>query len=168
MNGITIRPIQPPDISAILEIQSSSKEAAQWSRGVYEKLLGALASERAWVFEGDGTVIGFIVTRQAANELEILNLAVGEAARRQGIGTALLQHVFSHANAHSVHKVFLEVRASNSAAQSFYEVHGFTIAGRRPRYYTSPVEDALLLTRSFSELSGKINCNPVLASRPKL
>ena len=43
----------------------------------------------------------------------------------------------------------LEVRASNIAALRFYEHHSFEIAGRRPRYYTAPVEDALLLTATL-------------------
>ncbi len=168
MSGITIRAIQPLDLSAVMEIQSSSKEAAQWSRAAYDKFLDAHASELALVAEHDGVVVGFIVTRQAANELEILNLAVAAAMRRQGVATALLKHVLTHAAAHGVHKAFLEVRASNLAARRFYESHGFANAGRRANYYTSPPEDALLLARSLPELSGKINHNPVLASHRKL
>ena len=168
MSGITIRAIEPGDISAVLEIQHSSKGAAQWSRDAYEKLFGALVFELAWVAENKGSIIGFIVARRLADELEILNLAVVEAARRQGVGKALLQHAFTHAAGCCVQKVFLEVRASNFAAQRFYESQVFTNAGRRPNYYTSPVEDALLFTRSISELSGKINRNPVLASHREM
>ena len=160
MSGITKRAIQPPDISAILEIQSSSKEAAQWPRAAYEKLLHARSSELAVVAERAGHVIGFIVARQAADELEILNLAVAPAARRQGVGKALLQGVLTHAAARGVHQVFLEVRALNFAAQGFYQAQGFAIAGRRANYYTSPAEDALLLARSLPERSGKINRDP--------
>ena len=43
----------------------------------------------------------------------------------------------------------LEVRASNVAALRFYERHKFEVVGRRPRYYTAPVEDALLLTATL-------------------
>ena len=168
MSGIIVRAIQPSDISAVMEIQSSSKEAAQWSREAYEQLLDAPPSALACVAERAGSVIGFIVARPAADEFEILNLAVAAAARRQGAGKTLLQHVLNHASALGVRKVFLEVRASNSIAQRFYSAWGFTVAGRRANYYTSPPEDALLLARSFPELSGKINRNPVLASRPKL
>ena len=168
MSGIIIRAIQPSDISAVMEIQSSSKEAAQWSQELYENLPNVSTAELAWVAERNGSIIGFIVARQAADELEILNLAVSAPARQQGAGKALLQHVLSHASAKGVRKVFLEVRASNSIAQRFYESQGFILAGRRANYYTSPREDALLLARSLPELSGKINRNPVLASRPKL
>lgn len=160
MSKVAIRAMQVPDLSAILEIQSSSKEAAQWSQAAYEKLLDACSSELALVAERASSVMGFIVARQVANELEILNLAVAGVARRQGVGRALLQDVLTHAAARGAHKVFLEVRASNFAAQDFYQAQGFAIAGRRANYYTSPVEDALLLARSLSELSGKINRDP--------
>ena len=43
----------------------------------------------------------------------------------------------------------LEVRASNLAALRFYTRHKFEVVGRRPRYYTAPVEDALLLTAAL-------------------
>lgn len=168
MSSITIRAIQAPDLSAVLEIQSSCEGAAQWSRAAYEKLFDALPSELAWVAERDGRIIGFIVVRQLTDELEILNLAVAAVARRQGAGRALLQHVLTHASAHGVHKVFLEVRVSNLIALRFYEAHGFISTGRRTNYYTSPPEDALLLARSLPELSGKINRNPVLASHRKM
>jgi len=168
MSSVAIRAMQPADVAAVMEIQSSSKEAAQWSRESYEKLLEASTSELAWVAERDGRIVGFIVVRQLTDELEILNLAVAPAARRQETGKALLQHVLAHASAHGVQKVFLEVRASNLTAQRFYAAHGFANAGKRANYYTSPVEDALLLARSVPELSGKINRNPVLASHQKM
>lgn len=146
MSGTTIRAIQPSDVSAVLEIQSSSNEAAQWSRAAYEKLTVVHPSELAWVAEHGGPVVGFIVARQAANELEILNLAVAAVARRQGVGRALLQHALTHAAAHGVDKFFLEVRASNLAAQSFYRAQGFAPVGIRRNYYTSPADDAVLFT----------------------
>ena len=41
----------------------------------------------------------------------------------------------------------LEVRASNAAALGLYRSFGFAVRGRRPNYYTNPVEDALILWR---------------------
>jgi ribosomal-protein-alanine N-acetyltransferase len=49
-------------------------------------------------------------------------------------------------SAFSAGQAFLEVRASNLAALRFYEQHRFQVTGRRPRYYTAPIEDALLLS----------------------
>jgi ribosomal-protein-alanine N-acetyltransferase len=43
---------------------------------------------------------------------------------------------------------FLEVRSSNTAAQALYAGLDFKPAGRRPRYYDSPVEDAIVMRLS--------------------
>ena len=47
--------------------------------------------------------------------------------------------------------LYLEVRASNSAAKKFYEHFGFGVAGIRKAYYTSPKEDALIMMGRLKE-----------------
>jgi ribosomal-protein-alanine N-acetyltransferase len=98
--------------------------------------------------EGRG-VLGFLLCRHAVDELEILNLAVAPEARRTGAGSQLLEAALRQARAAGIRRVFLEVRESNRAAVAFYSRHGFCPAGRRPGYYTQPVEDALLLQLSL-------------------
>jgi ribosomal-protein-alanine N-acetyltransferase len=49
-----------------------------------------------------------------------------------------------------IKKVFLEVRESNVPAISFYEKHGFVRSGRRPAYYQSPTEAAVLMMRELT------------------
>jgi ribosomal-protein-alanine N-acetyltransferase len=80
-----------------------------------------------------------------STELEILNFAVESNSRRCGIGAALLEEALQWAETFQATQAILEVRASNLAALRFYERHKFEVVGRRPRYYTAPVEDALLL-----------------------
>jgi len=67
-------------------------------------------------------------------------------ARRCGIGGMLLRSALEWGAELRAEKALLEVRASNFAALQFYERRGFHLVGRRPRYYVSPVEDALLLS----------------------
>lgn len=144
MSGAEIRFFEPGDIAAILEIQSHSREAAQWSRVAYENL--GRAGEQAWVSERDSRVVGFLVARAMAAEMEILNLAVAENVRREGIGAELLREALRWSAQNQAERVFLEVRVSNIAARKFYEAHGFVSAGVRAKYYRDPSEDALLLT----------------------
>jgi ribosomal-protein-alanine N-acetyltransferase len=150
MSGAITRPMESRDIPAVFELQSHSREAAQWSLAAYENVCGARPNEFAWVADRDGRVLGFLVAREVANEMEILNLAVDPAARREGIASALLRHALSHAAETGVTKVFLEVRSSNLAAQRFYQSHGFVSAGMRPNYYRDPAEAALLLAFTLS------------------
>ena len=46
-------------------------------------------------------------------------------------------------------RILLEVRESNLAARRLYEKHGFRESGRRPKYYSNPIEDAILYTLRF-------------------
>jgi [ribosomal protein S18]-alanine N-acetyltransferase len=139
---VAVRFLERHDIPAVLRIQADSLEAAQWSQFAYERL--GRAGEEAWVAEGDAQLIGFLVARAVASEMEIQNLAVLPTARRRGIGRALLQHALYWASSNGIARVFLEVRHSNATARQFYEAHGFVCTGARRNYYHGPVEDALL------------------------
>jgi ribosomal-protein-alanine N-acetyltransferase len=139
-------------LDAILRIAAASPEAATWTREQYEAVL--LNPERGsiWVaLIGEGAserLVGFACARAAADEVELLNLAVAPSSRREGIGKRLLEHLLQEAGQQRAHKVFLEVRASNATALRFYEQRGFAVAGRRCGYYAAyggGVEDALIL-----------------------
>jgi ribosomal-protein-alanine N-acetyltransferase len=144
-----LRPIAPSDADAILAIQAESPQTAQWSRSAYESLTQQQAT--GWVAEtADRSISGFLTGRQVGGDMEILNFAVRPAARRQRVGTLLLDKLLARAREMAVENVYLEVRASNDVARKFYERQGFIETGRRPRYYSAPVEDAVLLTLSLS------------------
>jgi [ribosomal protein S18]-alanine N-acetyltransferase len=144
-----IRLMESRDIPAILQIQANSPEAAQWRESAYEKI--GLAGENCWTAERHGILVGFLVARSVAGEMEILNLAVARNARRKGFAGALLQEAFRWGKENDVDRVFLEVRASNSAAREFYEARGFVRSGIRPNYYRDPVEDALVFARKLGQ-----------------
>jgi ribosomal-protein-alanine acetyltransferase len=97
--------------------------------------------------QGTGAIAGYVVALDAADEGEILNLAVAPAGRRTGLGRALVQHMLEALTARGVRQVYLEVRESNAPARALYAAHGFTEIGRRQQYYRRPVEDAIVLRR---------------------
>jgi len=92
-----------------------------------------------------GAIIGYVVALEAADEGEILNLAVALAGRRNGLGRALVQHILEALTARGVRQVYLEVRESNAPARALYAARGFKEVGRRQQYYRRPVEDAIVL-----------------------
>ena len=92
-----------------------------------------------------GPIVGYVVALEAADEGEILNLAVAPAGRRNGLGRALVQHILEALTARGVRHVYLEVRESNAPARALYVAHGFKEVGRRKEYYRRPVEDAIVL-----------------------
>ncbi len=136
-NPLRIRLISTADHAALQAIQRSSPDAAQWDLAGYPPGL-------TWVAELGGTAVGFLAARNlTGNEFEVLNLAVDLDWREQGIGARLLEH----AVASFPGQWFLEVRESNEPARRLYSKLGFQAAGRRPRYYHDPIEDALILKR---------------------
>jgi ribosomal-protein-alanine N-acetyltransferase len=73
-------------------------------------------------------------------------LAVARPDRRRGVATQLLKTVVEWLRTVGTRRAYLEVRESNEAAMALYVPHGFSLCGRRARYYQYPVEDAVLLS----------------------
>jgi len=94
---------------------------------------------------GTREIAGYVVALDAADEGEILNLAVAPGGRRHGLGRALVQSILEALTARGVRQVYLEVRESNAPARALYAAHGFKEAGRRKQYYRRPAEDAIVL-----------------------
>jgi len=144
---VLVRKFAPSDVPAVLAILEESQEAAAWSQ---ESLLQLdSVAPTAWVAEWEGIVAGFLIGRSAADEFEILNMAVSGAHRRRGIGSKLLESALEVSRKAGSARVYLEVRASNEPAIALYKRHGFTECGRRVKYYRDPVEDAVLLSLSL-------------------
>ena len=84
--------------------------------------------------EGDTDAAGFVLSRQAADEEELLLIAVRPALRGRGIGTALMERFIAEARQRSVARLFLEMREGNPA-ETLYLKLGFAPVGRRKNYY---------------------------------
>jgi ribosomal-protein-alanine N-acetyltransferase len=99
---------------------------------------------------GSGTpppLSGYICVWVVGEELHVNNLAVDPRWRRRGIAGALLEAALDHGRLQGARRAFLEVRASNMAAQGLYRRYGFEAAGVRKRYYDHPTEDAVIMKR---------------------
>ena len=97
----------------------------------------------------NGKVLGYVGISCIIDEGYITNVAVFPESRKKGVGTALLERVFSHARDEGLSFVSLEVRESNVDAISLYEKLGFRKEGKRKDFYREPKEDALILTKRF-------------------
>ena len=92
---------------------------------------------------------GMVLARVAADEGELLTLAVAPSARRQGIATALLKAALQRVIARGGKTMVLEVAAGNVTALALYRRYGFVTVGRRRRYYAD-LSDALILRAELS------------------
>ncbi len=95
------------------------------------------------------SLAGFALYSCAADEAELLLVAVDEAARRHGVADQMLSRAETEAAARGIRRLFLEVRESNEAARALYERFSFEAAGRRPRFYAEPEEDALIYRKEL-------------------
>jgi ribosomal-protein-alanine N-acetyltransferase len=108
---------------------------------------------RLWVVrsEASGEPLGFALVWHAADEVQLLDLAVDEAARRRGIGRELVDGVLGYARESGSRLVLLEVRRSNQAAIALYRSAGLTENGVRRGYYSDNGEDALAMIVELPE-----------------
>lgn len=142
-----IRAASPADGAALAELERRCF-SDPWSE---ESLVEAAASSLGvnLVAEVDGAVVAYLMARVVPPTAEIMNLAVDQPYRRQGMAAALLSAALAALAARGATEVFLEVRASNLPAQALYREAGFRPMGIRAAYYEAPREDALVLRRAL-------------------
>ena len=102
----------------------------------------------------NGVRVGHYLASQVLDEVELLSIAVSPAARKQGVGGALVEDLLEQARKRAGLHIFLEVRGSNEGAIALYRKHGFSAAGSRRSYY-SDGEDAILMRYRFEAESGE-------------
>ena len=93
-----------------------------------------------------GEVTGYIGAQFVLDEGYIGNVAVTHAARRQGVGRALVEAMAAEAKQSGLAFLTLEVRFQNAAGRVLYENCGFEEVGLRRGYYDNPPDDAVLMT----------------------
>ena len=123
-----------------------------WGEGEFESMLAERNTLVHRLRLGRG-IIGFAVSRLAADEAEILSIAVAPDYRGRGLSRSLLLTHLGHLAGRGVATVFLEVEENNQPARRLYQRAGFTVAGRRERYYREANGEqlnALLMRRDLS------------------
>lgn len=122
-----------------------------WDAKAFAALLATPGAKAELALEA-GTVLGFVLTRQAADEAEIISIATRLSAQRRGVARQLLGHHLGILGLAGVRTMFLEVAAGNAAARGLYERLGFKEAGLRKGYYRTRggVEDAIVMRRELA------------------
>jgi ribosomal-protein-alanine N-acetyltransferase len=123
-----------------------------WSEDELERLLTdkTVIAHRAMTGR---TLAGFIISRLAGGEAEILSVAVASSRRGRGLGRKLLDLHLRRLAGLGATAVFLEVDEDNAPARRLYARAGFRDVGRRPAYYArgaQPPANALVLRRDLA------------------
>ena len=133
--GLEIRALRPERAADCAAIHAVSFPFA-WGAGEFERLLAAENVFADGACDSRGKALyGFALSRQAADEAELLSIAIDPALRGHGFGRALMQAHLAQAARRGIRSMFLEVEEANSAAVALYMRLGFAQVGRRDGYY---------------------------------
>ena len=150
--GITLRPMTPADLPAVLRLEAALFGDEAWSEAMLtSELEGAEASGRYYlVAEDAGGLVGYAgLLSPGGSQADVLTMAVAEDRWGQRIGAMLLDSLVAEAARQGCTEVFLEVRVDNDRAQRLYRSRGFAGIGVRRGYYQPSGTDALVMQLSL-------------------
>jgi ribosomal-protein-alanine N-acetyltransferase len=133
---MTIEALVGADLADVARIHADSFADA-WTETVFRRIL-AMPGAFGLAARDGRSLVGFAVARVAADECELLSLAVTPPRRRAGLGARLLDAAIAAAIAHKARLLFLEVAEDNAPALRLYRSRGMEAVGRRPNYYELP------------------------------
>lgn len=144
---ITVSKMTENDVPAVAFLERECF-SSPWS----EKSLRESLENEGAVFlcarEG-GILLGYIGASVVLDEAYVSDLAVSKAARQKGVGTKLLSCCERLCRERGCSFLSLEVRKSNAAAVALYQKAGFASVGERKNFYSSPRENAIIMTKYF-------------------
>ena len=146
-----IEPASLRDAARLAQLHGASFHRG-WGEGEFEGML----TERNTLVHRlriGRKIVGFAVSRMAADEAELLSIAVAADHRGRGLSRELLLTHLGHLAGRGIRTVFLEVEENNQPARRLYARAGFAVTGRRERYYreaNGQQLNALLMRRDLS------------------
>ena len=156
---LKLRELSHKDVEYLLAIEQSA-HISPWSRGMFESAFTNrsvnLVTINWGLYESD-TLVGYFIAEFIAGEMTLHNICVATEQQGKGLASKLMKELLLQAKALNTEDLWLEVRASNSAAIHLYKKFGFEQKGIRKNYYTASKkdstnnqkEDALLMCLSF-------------------
>jgi ribosomal-protein-alanine N-acetyltransferase len=130
------------DAAVIAALHGESFEHEPWSPRAVAEIL-AMPGAFGYLAERGRQPAGFALARAAADECEILAIAVRPASRRRGLGRALLRAALQRARSLGSKAAYLEAAEDDPQARAFYHGEGFRTCGRRPGYYARNADAAV-------------------------
>lgn len=149
---VALRVLGPDDTDLVTALEAEVFAEDPWTPGMVAEELSApmrhyVAAER------DGQVLGYGGITLGP-DADIMTIGVREGERGAGVGRLLLGGLLTAARTAGSRRVFLEVRASNGAAQGLYAAAGFRPIGRVRHYFRNPREDAVTMRLDLPATTG--------------
>lgn len=144
MKDLCITPMLPDHLDCVEEIERLCF-STPWSKKSFEEGLSNSFTQSYFTAILDGQTVGYICLFHLFEEGELLNIAVDPAKRGMGIGQAMIDMMMGYLKGKNVSRITLEVRESNTAAKNLYTKNGFSPIAVRKNYYTSPLENGIVM-----------------------
>ena len=144
-----VRIVDEGSLDVLVEINNQSF-THPWTRGMFvEELKQPEKSYLLAAVTTSGVIVGYCSVWIVVDHLQINSVAVCLKYRGRGVGLAFLNAVVGLGGQLGAANILLEVRRSNAAARALYRRLAFRETGQRVAYYSQPVEDAVILSRSL-------------------
>jgi len=141
---LQIRRLSYADLPQVIAIERRAF-STPWSLAMFVLELSKTSGICLAALRGS-RIVGYLVCSRYDTVWHVMNVAVDNRLVRQGIASALLDHLFAEVDRPG-EQFTLEVRPSNAAGIALYERFGFKAAGKRPGYYHDNREDAVIMWR---------------------
>lgn len=139
-----IRPMKPEDMTSVLPIEKACF-TDPWSEDGFMDSMKETSAHLIVIEDEPLGIVGYACLYQAADEGEIVNVAIHPSYRQKGYGARLVQALLQLGRELGAERFFLEVRKGNNAGRALYTSLGFTECGVRKGFYDNPKEDAVLM-----------------------
>lgn len=137
---LEIRPLAADDVALANRLGRDAFVAPAEQPDFGDELGRSIA--HTWVAVVDGVLVGYALGWLAADEAQLMSIAVDARFRGQGLGRALLERFLDELVRVGARTIVLEVRKGNAPARALYVAMGFELLGERRRYYADG-EDAI-------------------------
>lgn len=137
------------DLEQIYKIEKQSEDS--WSYNILKQDFSEDSPSEYYVIKEDGEILGFVSFMNILGEVHVNNIAVDTGKRRRGLGARLLKFVLNFYPKEEIMGVTLEVRTDNIPALKLYEKFGFSIVGKRERYYKRN-KDAFIMWKMLGDI----------------
>ena len=131
--SISFNRLTPVEIPSALSIEEQNSDYP-WSHGQFITSIEN-SNNLCYCLSLDGQMIGYLIAMLALDSADILNIGIEPDFKRQGHGTALLNHLIEELKKRYIAAILLEVRAGNKSAIQFYKKQGFKEISVRKNYY---------------------------------
>jgi ribosomal-protein-alanine N-acetyltransferase len=144
-----IRAATPADLDLVAALDADLFGADGWSRDVMTAEFAAAGKTRQVLVAVAGRELsGYAILLTIPEVADLQRIGVARAARRQGVGSRLMEVLTDHAVGSGCERMLLEVNAYNESAIAFYSRLGFLEIARRPGYYHAGT-DAVVMARDL-------------------